>query len=107
MTRARAGTRRIAAAQARQTFSRLIGDVRTAEETVIIEKGGVPVAAIVPLGALERMRLDRVERGERLALLERLRSPFREVAPDELERRVGQAISAARSGRKRRRSRTG
>ena len=97
--------RRIAATQARQNFSRLIGDVYRDEEPVIIEKGGVPVAAMVPLTVLDRDRRWAEERAERIALLERMRAPFRDVPPEKLEARVAQAIKAVRRERRRRPSR--
>jgi len=102
MARTRHGPRRIAAADARQNFSQLIGDVRTAEEPVIIEKGGVPVAAIVPLAVLERERRWMEERGERLALLERLRRPFRDVSAEDIGRKATEAIADVRRPRRRR-----
>ena len=93
--------RRIAAAAARQNLSRLLSDIRQKEQPVIIERSGVPVAAMVPLSMLERDRRWNEERSERLALLERLRRPFREIPAAEMEREVGAAVSAARQGRRR------
>lgn len=101
----RLNPRRMAAAVARQNFSRLIDDVRTEEEPVIIEKGGVPVAAVVPLAVLERDRLWAQERADRVALLERLRAPFLAFPAEDLEAKVAQAIKAGRRQRKRRPSR--
>ena len=105
LTMARAErTRRIAAAAARQNLSRLLTDVRRDEQPVIIEKSGVPVAAMVPLSMLERDRRWNEERSDRLALLERLRRPFREIPVTELELEAAEAVTAARRGRGRRRS---
>jgi prevent-host-death family protein len=86
----------VAAATARQTFSQLLSDVRRDEEPVIIEKGGVPVAAVVPLSVLERDRRWAEERAQRIALLERLRQPFRDVPTEELEREAVVAVTGAR-----------
>lgn len=93
--------RRIGAADARQNFSHLIADVRTTEEPVIIEKGGVPVAAVVPLAVLQREQRWADERSERLALLERLRRPFREIPTEEIEREASAAVADVRSERRR------
>ena len=93
--------RRIAAAAARQNLSRLLSDIRQKEQPVIIERSGVPVAAMVPLSMLERDRRWNEERSERLALLERLRRPFREIPSAEIEREAGAAVTAAREGRRR------
>lgn len=94
-------TRRIAAAAARQNLSRLLTDVRQSERPVIIERSGVPLAAMVPLSMLERDRRWNEERSDRLALLERLRRPFREIPANEIEREAAEAVNAARRGRRR------
>jgi prevent-host-death family protein len=105
MARARR-TRRVAAAAARQTFSQLLRDVRRDEESVIIEKGGVPVAAVVPLSVLDRDRRWAEEREQRIALLERLRRPFREIPSEEIEREAVTAVTAARQRARRKRDRS-
>ena len=94
-------TRRIAAAAARQTFSQLLSEVRREEEPVIIEKGGVPIAAVVPLSMLERERRWDGERAQRVALLRRLRRPFEDISPGEVEREAIAAVTAVRSERRR------
>jgi prevent-host-death family protein len=96
-----ARTRRVAAATARQTFSKLLNEVRREEAPVIIEKGGVPIAAVVPLSMLERERRWDEERAERIALLERLRRPFADVPPGALEREAIAAVTAVRKERRR------
>lgn len=98
-------TRRVAAATARQTFSQLLSDVRRDEESVIIEKGGVPVAAVVPLSVLDRDRRWAEEREQRIALLERLRRPFREIPSEEIEREAVTAVTAVRQRARRKRDR--
>jgi prevent-host-death family protein len=98
-------TRHIAAAAARQNLSRLLTDVRQDERPVIIERSGVPVAAMVPLSMLERDRRWNEERSARLALLERLRRPFREIPAAEIEREAAEAVTAAQRGRRRSRRR--
>jgi len=95
-------TRRVAASTARQTFSQLLTDVRRLEEPVIIEKAGVPVAAVVPLSILERDRRWADERAQRVALLERLRRPFQDIPSEEIEREAETAVTAARQQRRKR-----
>jgi len=92
----------MAVAEARQRFSRILDDVREAGEPVIIEKSGVPVAALVPLTVLDRDRRWAAERAERMALLERMRRPFRDVPTEEIETKVRKAIASVRSERSRR-----
>ena len=92
----------MAVAEARQRFSRILDDVRETDEPVIIEKSGVPVAAVVPLTVLDRDRRWAADRAERIALLERMRRPFREIPTDEIETQVRKAIAAVRTERSRR-----
>lgn len=94
--------RRMAVAEARQRFSRILDDVRETDEPVIIEKSGVPVAAVVPLTVLDRDRRWAADRAERIALLERMRRPFRDIPTDEIETQVRKAIAAVRTERSRR-----
>lgn len=94
--------RRIAVAEARQRFSRILDNVRESDEAVIIEKSGVPVAAVVPLALLDRDRRWAAERAERVALLERMRVPFRDVPTREVETQVRKAIASVRGERSRR-----
>ena len=92
----------MAVAEARQRFSRILDDVRQAGEPVIIEKSGVPVAAVVPLTVLDRDRRWVAERAERIALLERMRRPFRDVPAEGIEKQVREAIASVRAERIRR-----
>lgn len=92
----------MAVAEARQRFSRILDDVRETDEPVIIEKSGVPVAAVVPLTVLDRDRRWAADRAERIALLERMRRPFRDTPTDEIETQVRKAIAAVRTERSRR-----
>lgn len=94
--------RRVAVAEARQRFSQILDDVREADEPVIIEKSGVPVAALVPLTVLDRDRRWAADRAARIALLERLRRPFRDVPTGEIETQVGKAVASVRAERSRR-----
>lgn len=92
----------MAVAEARQRFSRILDDVRETDEPVIIEKSGVPVAAVVPLTVLDRDRRWAADRAERIALLERMRRPFRDIPTDEIETQVRKAIAAVHTERSRR-----
>lgn len=92
----------MAVAEARRRFSRILDDVRATDEPVIIEKSGVPVAAVVPLTVLDRDRRWAAERAERIALLERMRRPFRDVPTEEIETPVRKAIASVRAERSRR-----
>ena len=94
-------TETVKASEARQNFSSLLNEVFRGEKRVIVEKSGVPVAAIVSptdfnrLGRYERRRRDRFK------LLEEFSQAFRDVPDAEVEREVAQAVQEARREQRR------
>src|SRR5688500_6808016 len=89
--------RSIKLSEARSTFSSLINDVFRKRKRVLIEKSGIPVAAVVSLNDLERLeRLD-AERTERIAILERYSSHFDGYSPEQIEVEAAKAIAEVRA----------
>ncbi len=81
----------------RGQLNTLVNRVYRNETRVVVEKSGIPVAALVSPQDLKRLtQLDR-ERAERFALLDELRAPFKEVAPEEIEREVERALTEVRA----------
>jgi antitoxin (DNA-binding transcriptional repressor) of toxin-antitoxin stability system len=66
----------------------LIDDVRRAGRPVIIEKAGVPVAAIVAISAVEGGHGPADDPAARLVWLRRLRRRLAGVISDEMEREL-------------------
>jgi prevent-host-death family protein len=92
--------RTIKLSEARSTFSSLINDVFRTRGRVLIEKSGIPVAAVVSLDDLERLeRLD-TERAARNATLETYASNFDEYSSEQIEIEVAKAIAEVRSDRR-------
>jgi|KBSMisStandDraft_5_1062788.scaffolds.fasta_scaffold775590_2 prevent-host-death family protein len=90
-------TRAIKLTEARSTFSALVNDVYRTHDRVIVEKSGIPVAAIVSVTDLERLdQLDR-QRAADIELLKRFASHFENVSPEELEAEVAKAIAEVRA----------
>jgi len=98
-------TRTLSASDARQQWSQLLNSVFRGESRVVVEKSGIPVAAIVSMADLERLsRLDK-QRGEGLKALVFSWEAFKDVALEEVEDEVDKAVEAARRQvRKRKRS---
>ncbi|MGH2560318.1 MAG: type II toxin-antitoxin system prevent-host-death family antitoxin [Thermomicrobiales bacterium] len=89
-------TQTMKASAARQQFSDVINRVYRNQSRILVERSGIPVAAIVPAADLERLdRLER-ERAERFAGLSRISEAFADVPVDELEREVERAVAARR-----------
>ncbi len=78
-------------------LSNLVNEVYRKETRVLIEKAGIPVAALVSIEDLERLaQLDK-ERAERRRVLESMREPFRGVPAEEIERETEKAVAEVRA----------
>lgn len=65
-------------------------------ETVIVERSGKPMVAMIPVETYERLV---AEREARFAVLERIRGRLPEVPEEEVERDVAEAVAAVRAAR--------
>jgi prevent-host-death family protein len=90
-------TQTISVSEARQQFSQLLNQVFRRETRVLIEKSGIPVAAII--SAEDAARLDEYEREreEDFAIVEEIQEAFADVPADELEQEVSRAVRRARA----------
>src|SRR5215213_5491724 len=78
---------------ARQQWSKLVDRVFRSRERVIVEKSGIPVAAIISAADLERLTRMEAERVERFKVLDDIRDAFKDVSLEEIERQVAQAVA--------------
>lgn len=86
-------TETITATDARQHFASVINRVARKEARVVIEKSGVPVAAIVSTDDIERLDQLDARLAARRKILEAMREPFREVPPAEIQRETDRIVS--------------
>jgi prevent-host-death family protein len=89
-------TKTIKASVARQQFSQLLNDVYRTENRVVVEKSGIPVAAIIPAKDLALLARMEAERDKEFAILDEMREAFKDVPPAEIEREVARAINQVR-----------
>jgi prevent-host-death family protein len=90
-------TRTMKISEVKSTLSSLVNEVYRRETRVLIEKSGIPVAALISVDDLNRLtRLDQ-EDHEAWAVVEAMREPFRDVPPEEIEREVAKAVAEVRS----------
>lgn len=66
---------------------------------MLVEKSGIPVAAIISAADLERPRQLEEEHARRFAVLERTWAAFQDVPIEEIEEQVAQAVQQARQTR--------
>ncbi len=90
------------ATEARAQWSSLLNSVFRRNTRVIVEKSGVPVAAIVSAQDLERwQRLDE-DRARRFRALDESQVAFRDLPDEELEREIARALAEVREENRRR-----
>jgi prevent-host-death family protein len=90
-------TERINVTEARRGWSGLLNRVFRRESRVVIEKSGIPVAAIIPYWEYEFFLHLKARRDERFKAIEELSEPFKDVPPEEIEREVTKAIAEIRA----------
>ena len=66
----------------------------------MVEKSGIPVAAIISAEDLERFNQLEAERAARFKALDATREAFKDVPAEELERQVAQSLSELRAERR-------
>lgn len=92
-------TEKINASEARQQWSELLNKVFRNETRVVVEKSGIPVAALVSTDDLARLnRLDQ-QRREDFAVIDELRAAFQGVPAEEIEAEADRAIATSRAQR--------
>jgi prevent-host-death family protein len=89
-------TKTLKASEARQQFSELLNQVFKGETRVLVEKSGIPVAAIVSASDLNKLQQLESQQSERFKLLERLRAGFADLSEEQIQREVTKIIEKQR-----------
>ena len=67
------------------------------EETrIVVEKSGIPVAAIISAEDLKRLDQLEKERSDRFRILDEVKAAFRDIPEAEIERESDQALARVR-----------
>lgn len=82
--------------ETRQQLSQLINRVFRRQTRVIVEKSGIPVAAIISAEDLERLTQLEAERAERFKILDEIRARNQGLDPSQVEQDVQDEIDAMR-----------
>jgi prevent-host-death family protein len=90
-------TQTVKASDARQHWSELLNEVFKGRKRVIVEKSGIPVAAVISAEDLERLERFEAQRRERFRSLEETWAAFDDVDPEELERHIAEAVEEVRA----------
>ncbi len=97
-------TKTIKASEARQQFSQLLNEVFRRESRVLVEKSGIPVAAIISAQDFQRLARLEAERNNDFAILREIREAFRDVPAEKIEQEVAKALSEVRKEQRRKQS---
>jgi prevent-host-death family protein len=86
----------IRASQAREQFSQILNRVFRRESRVLVEKSGIPVAAIVSAADLEQLTQLEQRRAERFKLLGRMREAFADRSEEQIAQEVAAVVDRIR-----------
>ena len=90
-------TQTMKASDVRAQWSQLLNKVFRSKTRVVVEKSGIPVAAVISAEDLQRFTQLEEQREERFKALDKMREAFKDVPPEEIEREVKRAISQVRA----------
>src|SRR3712207_6240231 len=85
--------KKVQASEARQRLPELLNRVYQGKARIVVERSGIPVAAIVTVDELRRLEALDQDREELWAVVERMREAFKDVPPEELERETKRAVA--------------
>src|SRR3989344_5426422 len=90
-------TQTMKASEVRAQWSQLLNKVFRNKTRVVVEKSGIPVAAVISAEDLQRFTQMEEKRKERFKVLDKMREAFKDVPPEEIDREVKKAISEVRA----------
>jgi prevent-host-death family protein len=90
-------TETMKASEVRQSWAQLLNRVFRGEARVVVERGGIPIAAIISARDLERFRRLEEQRERDLRVLDDSQAAFKGVPPEEIELQVAKAIAEVRA----------
>lgn len=88
------------ASEARKEWSQLLNNVFKGQTRVIVEKSGIPVAAVISAEDLERFTTFEEQRDVRFKALDRIRESLKSVPAEKLNQEINKAIEEVRTERK-------
>ena len=93
-------TQVMTASEVRQQWSQLLNKVFTDQTRIVVEKSGIPIAAVISAEELERFtRLEELKE-QRFKVLDRIGEAFKDVPEEEIEREVDRVITRARAAKR-------
>ena len=85
------------ASDVRQQWSQLLNNVFRNQDRIVVERSGIPVAAVISVDDLQRFNKLEEQRAQRFMVLDRIGETFRDVPEKEIEIEVKKATSQVRT----------
>lgn len=86
------------ASEVRKEWSQLLNKVFKGQTRVVVEKSGIPVAAVISAEDLERLTKIEKQRAERFKVLDEIGEAFKDVPQEKLLSEITRAIKQVREG---------
>lgn len=91
----------IKASDVRSNWSQLLNKVFSGETEVVVEKSGIPVAAIVSTQDYKKLQQIKQKQKKDFAFLNEIRTAFKNQRSDQIEKGIQESIVLARTENKR------
>lgn len=85
------------ASDVRQQWSQLLNKVFRNQTRVVVEKSGIPVAAVISAEDLQRFVKMEEQRAERFKALDKMREAFKDIPAEKIEQEVEKALNEVRT----------
>jgi len=89
------------ASDVRQQWSQLLNQVFIKQTRIVVEKSGIPVAAVISAEELEKFTRLEEQRERNFAILDEVGEKFKDVSSQEIEREVSKALRQVRAVKRR------
>jgi prevent-host-death family protein len=99
MSRAIPETETMKISEVKAKLSSLVNEVYRQEKRILVEKAGIPVAAVISVNDLERLNQFERDWEERFRVVDEMREAFKDVPPDQIERDVAAIVREMRDER--------
>lgn len=85
------------ASDVRQQWSQLLNNVFRNQDRIVVEKSGIPVAAVISAEDLKLFIQLEEQRNKRFEALDTVRKAFKDVSSEKIEEEVNKAITEVRA----------
>jgi prevent-host-death family protein len=89
-------TQTLNASNVRSNWSQILNDVFRGQKEVLVEKSGIPVAALVSAQDYKTLQQIRKQRQKDFDLIAQMRANFKDQTPEEIQSKTAKAIKQVR-----------